>query len=266
MKEISFSELKAVQIDILTAVDKFCSDNNIIYSMAYGTLLGAVRHKGYIPWDDDIDICMIRHDYERFVKEFPDCLGDRYKIASINRTNNWHSPFAKVYDERTVLKQKKTKTIEIGVNIDVFPLDDVPGEICQWKRFWKKQQYLLQVKNLKAIRIIKERSLIKNIALIFLKLLYAYKSQQRIVEELDNNAQKFNGQGLKFVYPNVSGITKEPLVKSQLREIVDYPFESKVFKGFKNADYYLRMTYGNYMQLPPESERVGKHVLKAYWK
>lgn len=259
-------EIKTIQVDILSAVNDFCKEQQIKYSMAYGTMLGAVRHKGYIPWDDDIDICMLRKDYERFLDVFPECLYGYYKIAALNRTKHWHSPFAKVYDNRTILKQEKIKSVEIGVNIDVFPMDDVPGDINLWRKYWKHQQFLLKLKNLKAIRIVRERPLLKNIALVALKGAFLYKSQQKIVIEIDRNACLYDGQGFSYVYPNVNGITKGPLEKSLFTDIIDYSFEDKFFKGFKHADYYLRMTYGNYMQLPPESERVGKHNFKAYWK
>lgn len=266
MKIIELPELKSIQMNILSAVDRFCDDNNISYSIAYGTLLGAVRHQGYIPWDDDIDICMMRDDYERFVSLFPELLNGYYKIASIKRIPGWHAPFSKIFDCRTSLIQRKARTIDIGVNIDVFPLDEVPDNMEQWKKYWKHQSHLLNLKDLKSIKIVKERSLLKNAVLVLLKIIYSYKSQTSIVRELDKNAQRYNGQGYQFVYANVSGITKGPLQKSLLTEIANYKFEDRIYKGFKNADYYLSMTYGNYMKLPPESERVGKHGITAYWK
>lgn len=266
MKEIGMPELKRIQMDILSAVDSFCNDNNITYSMAYGTLLGAVRHRGYIPWDDDIDICMMRDDYERFVESFPDLMDGHYKIASYKRTPNWHTPFSKVYDSRTSLRQKKAKTIDIGVNIDVFPLDEVPEDVNLWRKFWKYQKHLLDLRDLKAIKIVKERSMSKNLILILLKMIYSMISQKSIVKKLDERAQQFNGMGSSLIYPNLSGITKAPLQKAMLSDIAIYKFENRDYKGFKNADYYLSMTYGDYMKLPPESERVGKHGVYACWK
>ena len=102
-KEINVEELKQIQLNILKFVDKFCKENNLKYYLAYGTLLGAVRHKGYIPWDDDIDIIMFREDYEKFVTTFKDV---NYKVFATEVNSKYPYPFAKVGDTRTYFEEE----------------------------------------------------------------------------------------------------------------------------------------------------------------
>ena len=132
MNEIQIEELREIQMSILDGVDKFCRAKDIKYSISGGTLLGAIRHKGYIPWDDDIDISMLREDYERFEKEFPECYEGHLCLATLRRRKDWTLAFGKVYDSRTMGFMIGNKSVVTGVNIDVFPLDDVPDINEEW--------------------------------------------------------------------------------------------------------------------------------------
>lgn len=123
-KEITMEELRAIQLDILDKIHAFCTEHGIRYSLGGGTLLGAVRHKGYIPWDDDIDIMLPRPDYERFLKEFDGKYAE-LNLQHYGNDNTCCIPFAKVYDNRTVLIEKLQKS---GIYIDVFPIDGLPEE------------------------------------------------------------------------------------------------------------------------------------------
>ena len=126
MKKIETEELKRIQVDILKDIHEFCSINNIHYSLAYGTLLGAIRHQGYIPWDDDIDIMMLRSDYEKFIHTFPGSF-KHLSICAPELDLNYYAPYANVWDNRTILDEginnadHRGKTI--GIKIDVFPID-----------------------------------------------------------------------------------------------------------------------------------------------
>jgi lipopolysaccharide cholinephosphotransferase len=124
MRTITQDELKSIQLDLLQKTADFCEANGIRYFLCGGTLLGAIRHKGYIPWDDDIDIVMPRPDYERFCKTFnqPDSV---YKVKSLLTHPDYACAFAKVYDNRTMLKELHYKGVHFGVYIDVLPVDGV---------------------------------------------------------------------------------------------------------------------------------------------
>lgn len=157
-KEIKVEELKQIQLDILKFVDKFCKENNLKYFLAYGTLLGAVRHKGYIPWDDDIDIIMFREDYEKFVTTFKDV---NYKVFATEVNSKYPYPFAKVGDTRTYYMEEIKDVIDTGVNIDVFPLDYLPEN--RIKDICNKRNFLQKVWLLKRLPLLKRRGLLKNI-------------------------------------------------------------------------------------------------------
>ena len=125
MKLLSHEEIHSRLTDILIAVDEFCESEGIRYSMAYGTLLGAVRHKGFIPWDDDIDILMPRPDFDRFVSSFKhpsyECLYNK-----TGEDSHFVHFFAKVHDTRTISYEKNASASRFGLNIDVFPVDGKP--------------------------------------------------------------------------------------------------------------------------------------------
>ena len=127
MKRISFEEAKRVELDILLHVAKFCDEHGLRYFLAYGTLIGAVRHKGFIPWDDDIDIQMPREDYEKLLELYPKENTDEKYFLLAPEMKGAHHPYAKIIDTRTVKKELGAKKNNpLGVDIDVFPLDGQP--------------------------------------------------------------------------------------------------------------------------------------------
>ena len=138
MKKLTREEVKTVQMDILDALVKFCDQNSLRISVSSGTLIGAVRHKGYIPWDDDIDVYMPRGDYMKLEKILPELLDGKYKLASLYRLKNWHLTFAKLYDIRTETKLQNRSVIPYGVFVDIFPVDDVPENPVEFKSYMRK--------------------------------------------------------------------------------------------------------------------------------
>ena len=113
--------MKRIQVDILKDVHRFCEENGLHYTLAFGSMLGAIRHKGYIPWDDDIDIALLRPDYEKFVKTYTSKDG-QYRLYDYRKDSDFHYPYAKIADTRTILDENVSMK-NIGVNIDVFPFD-----------------------------------------------------------------------------------------------------------------------------------------------
>ena len=125
---IPSTEIHTYLLDILKAIDAFCTQNGIRYSMAYGTLIGAARHKGFIPWDDDIDLLMPRPDFERFISTFGKEEDARYRcIYRVNTPQEYYKHiFAKVHDSWTELKQDKYR---FGLYVDIFPVDGKPDDV-----------------------------------------------------------------------------------------------------------------------------------------
>ena len=122
-KELSLEEKKKILVSILSEVHNFCDENNLKYFLPGGTLIGAVRHKGFIPWDDDIDIYMPRNDYEKFLCEF-NKESERYQVISL-KTDGYYLPFGKVIDTKTVLIENVDSDYKMGIYLDIFPLDNL---------------------------------------------------------------------------------------------------------------------------------------------
>ena len=143
MKEIGIEELKSLQVDILKKIHSFCEEKNLRYFIAYGSLIGAIRHKGYIPWDDDIDIVMPRKDYDLFINSFNGNVDNLHVLCPEN-TPSYYTPYANVCDKRTILDEFHLTHfgIDVGVKIDVFPLDNVPEDSCQYKHLIDKMRRL----------------------------------------------------------------------------------------------------------------------------
>lgn len=263
---MSIEEKKQVMLDILTAVDLFCSENHIVYSMACGTLLGAVRHKGFIPWDDDIDIYMYRDDYQRFEQVFPEVYQDRYVLHSIFRDEHWNIPFSKVSDNRTAIINNFVNGQRVGVNIDIFPVDDVPDDEVEWQRFHKRQRKMILVNRVRILRVSNCSSLGVLIRALAYKLVYGCNNK-RYVGKINHLIMSNNGKGYKRCFESVSGISvKNPFEKRLFDDIVEWPFENRKFKGFGNAMDCLRNTFGDdFMILPPEEERCGHVNETSYW-
>ena len=138
MKEIGIEELKRIQIGILKHLDAFCNENNLKYFMCGGTLLGAVRHKGFIPWDDDIDIMMKREDYDKLIELYPKNDNSNFKLFSYELDKSFPYPFAKMDDFRTIFEEEINDSYKIGVNIDIFPIDYITeDELHEFMDSWR---------------------------------------------------------------------------------------------------------------------------------
>ena len=123
MKKLSIKEIQSLELDIIRAFDCFAKEQHLRWYLAGGTLIGAVRHQGFIPWDDDIDIMMPREDYEKMLKTF---RHERYRLSECRKSSGAAIPFAQIYDSQTFLKWKKVKDPDLGVFIDIFPIDGYP--------------------------------------------------------------------------------------------------------------------------------------------
>ncbi len=137
-RRIDAVQLKKYQIDILKTVHRFCIDNKISYWLDSGTLLGAIRHKGYIPWDDDIDIAMLRPDYDKFMRLFNE-KNERYKFYTIENNSQFLYPIGKVLDTSTVLYEPNKQGNKLSINIDIFVYDNAPDNDKLVEKMYKKR-------------------------------------------------------------------------------------------------------------------------------
>lgn len=261
MKQLNIDEIRKIQLDILKKVHSFCVKNNIKYFLGYGTLLGAVRHKGFIPWDDDIDIVMPRKDYEKFIREFNKEYKDT-KVHAPELEKDYHYLMAKISNETTLLIEDVAYKTKIGVNIDLFPIDNYN---IKDKLMYKKQIFYGYIKNIKIIKLSKRRNLLKNILLVIGKMLTFFISIKKIQSLMIKNAKKYKDKKTSHCCILITGKTaNKPLLCEVFGEQMLCSFEGEKFFIPKYYDTWLKSLYGNYMKLPPEDKRISHHKFKAY--
>jgi len=251
-------ELRNIQMGILDDVHTYCVQHGLHYSLSSGTLIGAVRHKGYIPWDDDIDIYMLRQDYEKFLENYHDEKGT-YRVLNPKREQHYYYTFAKVVDQRTKMVEKETAGYEIGVYIDVFPVDYVTDDVRERERIFKYKRLLYKIRRCK---ISVTNPLRSRLAYWCYRLLpVSVAVLNRWIERLIVSSKPTNTLcHMTEAGPSVRGC----FPAQDMASYVDLPFESHVYKAMAGYDDHLRRTYGDYMTLPPEDQRV-THQFEAYW-
>ncbi len=264
MKKINKEELKIIQLNLLEYIDKVCKKNNIKYFINYGTLLGAIRHNGYIPWDDDIDISLHRDDYNKLMLILENSQHEKYKILNINNTDWYHNNFAVLLDTSTIIPDHyKKKRQDTSVFVDIFPIDCFDNT-----KFIKKINRLNFFRRLslyKKEHILNHDSKLKDLirtilwyGCYFINPKYFSYKIEKITKKYSSNEGKFEGfTGL--------GDMKDVMESGITDELVDLNFEHLVVKAPKNYSLILKNLYGDYMKLPPENERIN-HEFEAYYK
>lgn len=264
MKQLTKEDIKQIQLEIMDSIHVFCTQRGLRYSLAFGTLLGAIRHKGYIPWDDDIDIMMPRPDYEVFIKEYPKYC-ENHNVQTHKNDMSYFLPFAKVYDIRTETIIFPTKT---GVFVDIFPIDGFPNSEKETKEYVKRKfqvvfhNILYTCKN-NEYRI--GNKLYNSLKYIVKRVLYP--SRKRAIRKLDAIMEKYPYESAIYAgIPSNIIWERSRLPKQIFEEYTKTAFEGRMYSIISNYDIFLSTYYDNYMQLPPVEERVPGHAAPVYWK
>lgn len=269
MKELTLENIQSIQLELLISFDKVCRDNGFRYSLGGGTLLGAVRHEGFIPWDDDIDVMMPRPDYDRFILY---CLDNdlSFRLTSHETTNNYYNLFAKIWNPNTIITDDLTDIpYSIGVNIDVFPIDGLGNSsisayyhfgktllfrellnASNWTTYFRSKSHSVWLEPIRFLLFISSRHIDKNIM---------FKCIERINLQKDFNQSKYAGC--------VSGSyrEKEIMRKDSFNHFTTMNFEGHSFQVISDYHNYLVKHYGDYMQLPPLENQKTHHSSKAYY-
>lgn len=267
-KQISLEQQRQIQLDILKNVDCFCKEKSIDYSLAFGTLIGAVRHHGYIPWDDDVDIMMTRENYEKFRSLYK---SEDYPLVDLKNDETHPVPMGKVYDSRTYFYYRENIKRKYGLFVDVFPFDRVPDELAERKKWLQLVQKYIKYntyKNNTFSYLFSSSSLKDRILGSIIKVFLSRKNIHKKLEALYSKYQ--NNNGLSLSVPAVMVMSKENQSKvfpeSIFHDYISIDFEGEQFESIKDYDSFLKIYYGNYMELPPVEQRVGKHGIVAYYK
>lgn len=271
MRKIELTEMKKRLVEMVEYLDKLCDENGLTLYMAGGTLLGAVRHKGFIPWDDDIDMHLTRPDYDKLIEVFRNngnC--GRYKLLVRELNGNYLYPFAKLVDTQTLLIEKGGDAgVEMGLYVDIFPVDGLGNDIKTAKKHMKKLNKYITLNLAVLVKPWrKEVSFVKNFAIAFLRVIAKLYGGKRLYSKMYKLAHSLPYDECKYVGEVIDAVGEKRVVEREAvySSYVVMPFENIQLKAPVGWDNYMSRYYGDYMQLPPESQRVPTHGYELYDK
>lgn len=267
-EKLTQGELRAAQTEILTSFADFCAANQLSYFLYSGTLLGAVRHEGFIPWDDDIDVVMPRRDYEQLHAIASEKGGiNGFSLCSPTVTPGFPFPFAKVADNpRTLSLEDDDVDYRIGVNIDVFPLDGWPSApVARWVHN-QALRILRVLVYLHHLPLKLQRPLnLRNLALVLAKPVANLVSLDWLIRKVSSRASRYSAEDSGLVGLMVWGPGyPERIAVGAFSDIVELRFEERRYRAPSGYDAILSALYGDYMRPPPPELQVSHHGTEAF--
>ncbi len=265
-QEISQEQIKLIGLKILDEIIRICKSHEITYYACGGTLLGAVRHQGFIPWDDDIDICMKREDYTRFIELFNRYADQNYKLICMENDDSYCLTFGKVIDTRTVLYHLvERSTPGMGVFVDVFPIDGC-GNSLKAARKHIRACCKLREKLGRALCLDRHESWRDELRNIQNHIIF--RKKKKIYEKYKKKSMRFNSSTSNYsAFCGGYYGCREIMPTEIWRENACFTFEHiSDLNGPSEWHTYLTALYGDYMKLPPENEQVTHHYSVAYYK
>lgn len=274
LKEDEAQKLKTTLLGMFLDIQEACEKEGLSVMLGGGSCLGAVRHKGFIPWDDDLDLNMLRSDYDKFPAALEKHFPGKYNLVGPGVSENYNLPFIKIEKKGTVIKTVYEFSEENpAIGIDLFPLENVPnGKIARlWHGFWNNfYQFvgvctkLYQRRNCPVTKLLTSTKEGKKFMSkrLFIGRLFSYKSYQKWYEKCDKVAKKYSKKETKYI--TVPTGRAHYFGEIQNRDDIVPPAEC-TFEGHKafickNYDKYLSSLYGDYMQIPPVDKRE-KHFI-----
>ena len=264
MKKIKEDEVKKLELEILLYIDEFCKQHNIEYFLNYGTLLGAVRHKGFIPWDDDIDITMTRENYDKFIKTFKQDTS-KYKMISLETDKNYFNNFIKIHNsETTILYNDLAKGYESGIFVDIFPLDKFKNKkIINISYFFVSLKYLSFNKK---ENVVYNDSKIKDILRLTVWYLVKPINPKFFANIIERLIKLYSSDSPTFSAFIISkNKEKDILPLNTGKKLTQLEFEGHLFPAPENYDEVLTYLYNDYMTIPKKEDQV-THNFEAYYK
>lgn len=265
-KEINNEELKKIQFDLLKDLAAYCDRHDIQYYLAYGTLIGAVRHQGFIPWDDDIDIALPRPDYDRLLTHYnkENQNGPYYLVTPYDDMSCF--TYSKLIDCSTIKIEKNAKQVQnqyLGVDIDIFPIDRLPKNYKTHMKLHRIKKFIYKLDRYSVTDMpIKTR---KGKAVVAICNAIGHKRWTKLAERLTCRYNQ-NGTGRLGIDACLYNFEREWHQDSIFGGRCQLMFEGKLFWAPCQYHELLTDIYGDYMQLPPENQRTSTHEYRVYWK
>lgn len=272
LKEINNEELKQIELGILQEIHNFCVDNNLTYYLWGGSLLGAIRHNGFIPWDDDIDIAMPRKDYEFFYKNF-NC--ENFGVYTCESNENYIYVHGKAFDKRTLKYENLYyKKIEFGVDVDIFAIDNISKDKYDiLKKNVRKRKKLINKLFFTLSSFIKTNNVIRNIKrfiqshFVSIGRKFGAFKTNKFARKINQAAQKYDGGICNYMLYADANLSKPLLIEKEwVENLVLHKFEDNEFFIPQGYGKLLTACYGDYMVLPPKEKQVTHHNFRAFWR
>lgn len=254
----NLSRLQLRLCEMLQFFHSFCLEHGLTYYAVAGTMLGAVRHKGFIPWDDDVDVCMPRDDYER-LKTFTGLIDGKYVFETVDSPDvSYCYPFTKMYDTTTTLIANNYYMTKRGVYLDIFPIDGCGNTESEAQKNFDSIKFLKKFLEIRLIRKQKGRAAYKNAIIAITRAVPNWIiSDKDICRKLDQTCKRFNSVPSLFGGGIIAARKLVPL--SVFGTPVLYPFENFMIYGVEKYEEYLTITYGNWRQFPPPEKQISHH-------
>lgn len=269
MHDTTLRKLQLVQLEIAKEIKKVCEENDIRYWLDSGSLLGAVRHKGFIPWDDDMDIGMLREDYEKFLLVAPYKLPEKYMLLDWETEKEYPHPFCKVVKKGTVcLEETEKGNLRKGIYVDIFPYDHYPIK--------RKDQYIQNILIMSYRVMLRAKCHLETWKLndrfylgrwmknLPFRLASCFISKKSLIKKYKRIAIKYNPCKCEFYFSH--GFIKYGkwlIPKKCFQEYIFWKFEDTLFCVPAAYDIYLKQVYGDYMKLPPKSKRKTHGIIQV---
>ena len=266
MRELSLQETKEIEFAVLKELDSFCKANHIRYFVSHGTLLGAIRYKGFIPWDDDIDVLIPREDYNRLVSLYKD--NDHYKLYAYEKDPGFLFTYAKLCDVTTRKEEPGHKTgVSLGLDVDLFPLDAWADDLetaRKESKYIQKNLFRLGLTKLKKPDSVNPmKRFVKGLMMTYCKLFgsehYLRNVMRESVKHQQNSAPRYLGNKAWNVYRE-----KDIIPAEAFSDAVEIEFEGERFPTMAGYDTFLSSLYGDYLPEPPKEKQKTHHLFKAY--
>lgn len=268
MKKLTKEELRKlqlIQLEILIEFDKICKKHNLKYSLAGGTLIGAIRHKGFIPWDDDIDVTMPRIDYNKFTEiQKKELNKDKYYFQNMDTDDDYVMLSAKIRRKNSIYSESlnNMNKEKQGIWIDIFPMDNTSNNLFIAKINYLRILILKIGLSYKCNNECYSPVLYKKIILNIIKLFSKVHSIKYYKNKLKKLSEKYNNKISKYVVSNAGVYLFKEIIESKYFDsLTSVEFEGYKFNAPKDYDNYLKHYYNDYMKLPPKDKQVSNHFI-----